>query len=79
MPDKCMISCISIESRILSAAQKKILRDAVRDTGKPIFVHCGTSLVDEKQGHLFVIKRGEVHCFATTLAKARAIVKQAAA
>lgn len=79
MSDRCMIDCISVKSRILSAAQKRILRDAVSDTGKPIFVHYGTALSDETHGHLFLIERGEVRCFATTLAKARTIVKRAAA
>lgn len=79
MSDRCMINCISVESRILSAPQKRILRDAVGDTGKPIFVHYGTALSDETHGHLFVVEQGEVRCFVTTLAKARTIVKRAAA
>jgi hypothetical protein len=74
-----MVKCISVENRILTAEQKRILRDAVRDTGRPLFVHFGAGLSDEKQGHLFVVERGEVRCFATTLAKARTIVKRAAA
>jgi hypothetical protein len=74
-----MINCISVESRILSAAQKQILRDAVRNTGKPVFVHYGVGLSDEKHGHLFVVEHDEVRCFQTTLAKARTIVKRAAA
>lgn len=79
MSDKCMINCVSVESRILSAVQKRILRDAVRDAGRPIFVHHGVSLSDQKHGYLFVFEQGEVRCFHTTLAKARTIVKRAAA
>lgn len=79
MSDKSMINCISVESRILSAAQKQIVRDAVRDTGRPIFVHDGVGLSDEKHGYLFVVDHNEVRCFETTLAKARTIVKRAAA
>jgi hypothetical protein len=79
MRAKSLITCIAVAGRFLSGKQRHILRDAVRDSGRPIFVYSGGALSDYTQGWLFVIEHQEVRCFQTSLTKARTIVKRAAA
>jgi hypothetical protein len=79
MHAKSLVTCIAVAGRFLSAKQRQILREAVSDSGRPIFVYNGTALSDYTHGWLFVTEHEAVRCFQTTLTKARGIVKRAAA